>query len=228
MTTSEQQRSIKYLAGRPEVPNCPRCRGNKTHLTSWGQLACRECSDHFTLAPKPEMAGGIVIPKAGALPEATMHTWASTPVENWVRCSDRLPADGRVYRAMLLGNGDWKMRMRNGEMERIKDGNIDWGTSASPLDWWEWLDEAPAQEGQDQREGSTEGRATEQLDRKGWEVPTMPASLRHQRPIAGVESGPSHPMPPGILTRAMRQRRAEQELLAVKRDFWRTIGRGRR
>lgn len=114
----ELQRSIEYLAGRPEVPSCcPRCRVNKTHLTSWGKLACRECSDHFTLAPKPEMAGGIVIPKAGALPEAPQG-------------------------------------------------------------------------------------------------------------IASVESGRSYPS--GTLTRAMRQRRAEQELLAVKRDFWRTIGRGRR
>jgi hypothetical protein len=68
----------------------------------------------------------------------------------WVRCSDRLPGDGREYRARYK-DIDWHMRVKDGKVQHSASSRQGMGyVSTDDYPWLlaelEWLDEAPAQQ----------------------------------------------------------------------------------
>lgn len=146
------------------------------------------------------------------------HENMSEACPRWVRCDDRLPGDGREYRGRSDGRPGYWIRVRDGQVQ-CRDTRP-WFVAPFPIHL-EWLDEAPAREGQ-----INAAPSDVRLEPKEAHAPLLADSS----PVTGYD-GPSGAAPDshGYRGRAIEQRDAEKARVKGIRDFVSVFGgcRGR-
>lgn len=152
------------------------------------------------------------------------------PSPRWVRCDDRLPGDGREYVGRSFESGpQWNLQMQGGVLWCISPASDTW-QRCWVRQQLEWLDEAPAREGQ--RSGLSITKCwncsleyhidNRQCDRCGATNANVDLDQAKREQEAKA-------VPEGYLPRALHQRRAELANIEAGRNFRALFGgcRGR-